>query len=182
MFRRCTAGTGTDTIEFSVTGTITLTSELPAITNTSPGSLTIDGSGQSITVDGAHSFQIFSVNSGATLNLQFLTIEDGSVTSILAAGGGISNHGTLTVANSTLSGNHAIGEGIGGVSFGGAIFNNVGATLTVTDSTFSTNQTTASGTGIEGKRRRHLERLRHGNRHQQHVFGQPGHTAQVALS
>ena len=101
-------------------------------------------------MDGAHSFQIFSVNSGATLNLQFLTIEDGSVTSILAEGGGISNQGTLTVANSTLSGNHAIGEGIGGVCFGGAIFNDVGATLTVTDSTFSANQTTASGTGSLG--------------------------------
>ena len=143
----CTAGTGTDTIDFSLSGTITLSSELPAITNTSPNSLTINGSGQSITVDGAHSFQIFSVNSGATLNLQFLTIEDGSVTSILAEGGGISNQGTLTVANSTLSGNHAIGEGIGGVSFGGAIFNDVGAALTVTDSTFSTNQTTAGNGG-----------------------------------
>jgi hypothetical protein len=46
------APTETSTINFSVSGTITLSSELPAVANTSPGSLTIDGSGQAITVDG----------------------------------------------------------------------------------------------------------------------------------
>jgi hypothetical protein len=42
-----------DTINFSVSGTITLGSALPAIAI----NLTIDGSGQSITIDGANSFQ-----------------------------------------------------------------------------------------------------------------------------
>ncbi len=57
----CAGGTGSDTIEFSIGGTIILGSSLPAIANTSPGSLTIDGS-ELITVDGANSFQIFKVN------------------------------------------------------------------------------------------------------------------------
>src|SRR5580700_6130633 len=65
--------TAVDTINFSVSGTITLVAALPAITNTSPGALTING-GNAITIDGAHSFQIFSVNAGATLSLQNLTI------------------------------------------------------------------------------------------------------------
>ncbi len=51
----CAVGTGTATINFSVSGAITLVgSGLPAIQNT----LTIDGTGQSITVDGANSFQV----------------------------------------------------------------------------------------------------------------------------
>jgi CSLREA domain-containing protein len=76
----CVAGTGTDTIRFGVSGTITITDPLPAIANASPGSLTIDGSGQAITVNGASAYQIFNVNSGATLNLQSLTLNDGIVT------------------------------------------------------------------------------------------------------
>ena len=48
----CPAGSGTDTINFSVGGTIELGSTLPTITNTSPNSLTIDGSGQAITING----------------------------------------------------------------------------------------------------------------------------------
>jgi CSLREA domain-containing protein len=45
----CTAGTGTDTIVFSVSGTIKLTvaSALPAVMNT----VVIDGSGQTIAID-----------------------------------------------------------------------------------------------------------------------------------
>jgi CSLREA domain-containing protein len=65
----CAAGTGTDTIIFSVSGTITLGSTLPAIENT----LTLDGSGQTITVDGAGLCQVLLVNNGATLNLNNLT-------------------------------------------------------------------------------------------------------------
>ena len=42
----CAAGTGTDNINFGVSGTITIGGTLPAIANTSPGSLTIDGTGQ----------------------------------------------------------------------------------------------------------------------------------------
>jgi predicted outer membrane repeat protein len=118
------------TINFSVSGTITLGSALPAIANSSPnGSLTIDGSGQAITVYGVSSYQIFSVNSGATLNLRNLTINDGLATD----GGGADNAGILTVTNCTFSDNFA--------DLGGGIDNEIGGTLTVTNTTFAGNVT-----------------------------------------
>jgi len=144
----CAAGTGNDTINFTVSGTITLGSTLPGIANT----LTIDGTGQTVTVSGNSLFGILVVNPGATLNLQFLTLTDGSVTGARAAtggnagGGAISNQGTLTVSNCTFSADLATGglgtgtTGNGGNSEGGAIFNN--GTLTVTNSTFSANLAT----------------------------------------
>ncbi len=93
----CAAGTGDDIINFSVSGTIRLgvNGTLPAIVNT----LTIDGTGQSITVDGATMYQVLWVDLGATLNLQFLTLEDGNVTAVTGAGygGAIVNNGTLNV-------------------------------------------------------------------------------------
>ena len=129
----CAAGTGTDTITFSVSGTITLSSALPAIANASTGSLTIDGSGQ--TIAGAGAYQVLVVDSGATLTLNNLTIENGSS----ASGGGVYNGGTLTVTNTTFSDNSA---SLGG----GGIYN--GGTLIVTNSTFSTNSASYYGGGI----------------------------------
>jgi len=61
-----TTPTVASTINFSVSGTITLGSGLPTILNTSSGGLTIDGSGQAITVNGVSTYQIFLVNAGAT--------------------------------------------------------------------------------------------------------------------
>src|SRR5208283_4160478 len=137
------AASGASTIEFSVTGTITLLSTLPAIT----GNLTIDGPTTSpgITISGDGSVQLMVVNSGATLNLQLLTLENGSVTGAPAQGGAIFNSGTLTVADSTFSGNQATGNG--GFGAGGAISN--GGAVTVTNSTFSGNHATG-GTGNVG--------------------------------
>ena len=126
-----------NTINFSVSGTITLGSTLPAIANTSPGSLTIDGSGQAITVDGASMFRILTVNSGSTLNLGFLTLTKGSVGASGGGGGAIFNNGTMTITNSTFSGNQAGGDG--------AAIENTQGTLSVTNSTFSANQTVGGG-------------------------------------
>ena len=133
----CAAGTGTDTINFSVSGTITLGSTLPDIANI----LTIDGSGHNVTVSGASLYGILVVNSGATLTLNDLTIADASSTADSSDGGGVTNNGTLTVTNCTFSDN-ASGWA------GGGIFNNLGAgTLTVTNCTFSGNTGTSSGGG-----------------------------------
>jgi len=127
-------GPGNPTINFSVSGPITLSSALPAVANISPYSLTIDGTGQSIAIDGsAGPYQILYVNSGATLTVNDLTIENGSSVD----GGGIQNEGTLTVTNSTLSGNTA--------NYGGGICNDGAGTLTVTNSTFSSNSASCCG-------------------------------------
>ncbi len=130
----CVAGSGTDTIQFSVAGTITLGATLPAITNV----LTISAPTASpgITVDGDNQFQVMQVSSGATLNLENLTIADGAG---VLTGGGIVNAGTLTVTNSTFSGNSATNRG-------GGIFND--GPLTVTNSTFSGNSAGSAGSGI----------------------------------
>jgi CSLREA domain-containing protein len=153
-------------IGFSVSGTITLGSTLPAIT----GTVIIDGTLEdTVTVDGASSYQVMVVNSDATLTLNDITIADGNATSGSATdgggvsnsgtltatnctfnangatgtnglGGGINNNGTLTVSNSLFSGNYATNGGYGG---GGGIFN--ASTLTVTNSTFSSNSASNGG-------------------------------------
>jgi hypothetical protein len=139
--------TGADTITFAsaVSGTITLASTLPTITD--PAGLAIDGPGASVlTVSGDHAVQVFNVASGAALALGRLTVADGGDGINVTDGGGIYNAGTLTIRNATLSGNR------GGYVFplgpsgnGGAIFNS--GTLTVSDSLVSAN-VAANGSGI----------------------------------
>jgi CSLREA domain-containing protein len=167
----CSAGTGTDTINFSVSGTIDLGSTLPAITNTSPDSLTIDGTGQSITISGQNLYQVMVFATG-TLKLANLTIANGNaggdgggiasngngnlltVTDCTFAnnsassgsqGGGISNDGTLTVTNSTFVGNGTpCCNGGAGIASGG------GAITIVTNSTFASNSAPGGdGGGIQ---------------------------------
>ena len=124
----CVAGTGNDTIVFSLSGKITVASTLPSPTAV----LEIDGSGQSIDIDGASASRIF-LNLTGTLTLNDLTISNGSST---GNGGGISSNSSLTVTDSTFTGNNAIG--------GGAIFN-FGGTLNITNCTFSGNVATDGG-------------------------------------
>src|SRR6185503_6495688 len=81
------AGAGADTITFSVSGTILLSSTLPAITD--PAGLVINGIGRSITISGNEAVRVMFVNSGAALTLRNLTIAGGSVNSNI--GGGIYN-------------------------------------------------------------------------------------------
>jgi uncharacterized protein YjdB len=101
-------------------------------------SMTVDATGHAIVVDGDNAQSVFVVNSGVTVTLKGLTIQHGSAVN----GGGVDNEGgTLTVTNSTLSGNAATNSGGGIRSLGGA--------LTVTTSTLSGNTTTGSGGGID---------------------------------
>src|SRR5271155_1187730 len=143
-----TAG-GTNNIQFNagVTGTITLGSTLPAIVSGETLTITGPTTSPGIAISGGNAVQLMVVNAGATLNLQFLTMEDGSATlgsTFGPAGGAIYNNGTLTVTNSTLSGNQATG-GSQGIGVGGAIWSE--GTLTVTDSTLSGNQATGGSQG-----------------------------------
>ena len=146
----CDLGTSTDTIQFNVTGTINLVDTLPAIT--SGTTLTITGpttSSSGIIIDGNSSVQILRVSSGGTLTLQYLTLQNGSVTGASGPSGGdgdggaVQNQGTLTTNNCTLSNNHATGgegtSGQGGSGRGGGIFN--AGTLSISGSTLASNET-----------------------------------------
>ncbi len=137
------ASVGEDTINFdpSLSGqTITLGSELRI---TDSAGLIIDGASANITVSGNNAVRVFDVI-GAKLTLNNLTVANGRG----ASGGGIYNNGgTLTVTNSTLSGNSAPYVG----TSGGGIINN-GGTLTVSNSTLSGNSANYAGGGIENIR------------------------------
>jgi len=144
------AASSGDTINVSVTGIITLTGGMLTIDK----SLTISGPGASdLAVSGNKAVQVFVVNSGATVAISGLTIENGAATN---GGGGISNAGMLTVTNSAITGNTTdmfgggiknfgiltlINSTVSGNSasccFGGGIYN--GATLTITNSTVAGN-------------------------------------------
>ncbi len=171
----CIAGAETDTITFVGNYTITLVgSQLPAITS----AIIINGNGAANTIIQASdcnpvtlpggctpaTYRIFAVTSTGNLTLDSLTVRnaycdgcgqagtygygggifnyEGTVTvtnSTLSGnkayvGGGIYNYGTLTVMDSTLSGN----SGGFGISSGGGIYND-GGTLTLTNSTLSGN-------------------------------------------
>ncbi len=126
--------TPTDDITFSVSGTIQLVSTLPTVFPY--GKVTIDGTGQSITINGENSYEILSADGKLTLN--DLTFENGSY----GYGGAIDNENSLTVTNCTFSGNSATGS----FGEGGAIYND--GTLTVNNSTFSGNSATHPGGAI----------------------------------
>jgi len=122
------AGAG-DTITFAhdcPTATpITLTSTQMISKN-----VTLDGMGHTVVISGGNAVRLFTVGSGVTFTVNALTLTGGKSGSG-KNGGAIDNNGTLTVTNSTLSGNSVNGGG------GGAIAN--GGTLTVTNSTLSGN-------------------------------------------
>src|ERR1700722_10690801 len=94
----------------------------------------INGSG-GVAIDGGNAFTVFTVNNGVNAVLNGLTITHGNG----ANGGGILNHGTLTINDSTLLDNSASASG-GGVYNDGA--------LTVNDSTFSENNAGIQGGGL----------------------------------
>ena len=132
---------GINTIDFSVTGTITLASTLPAITDSG---LTITGpAAPGITISGGGSVQAMVVDPGVTVSISDLTIEDAGSVIAVAFGGGIENNGgTLTVINCTISGNSAVA--------GGGIANVNDGVLNVTNSTISGNSANVDGGIISG--------------------------------
>ncbi len=156
------SGSGGTNFTDGTADTITTASQITIDKN-----LTIEGQAAnllSITYSGPFSgvSRVFVVNSGVTATLSKITVSGGQVTGG-EFGGGIQNLGTLTLANTTVSGNTASGGG--GISnagsltlnnstvannvanpFGGGIYST--GPLTVTNSTISGNS--ATGTGIGG--------------------------------
>ena len=143
----------------SVNNTTNGANGLPVIGGTRAVDLTITGSGDTIERVGSKQFCLFNVAPRASLTLDHVKLQQalnsyGSGVAINnhgtlmvsyctvsnISGGGISNSGgTVTVSNSTLSGNAA--------SNGGGI-NNSGGTVTVSNSTLSSNNAAIQGGGI----------------------------------
>lgn len=138
-------------------GTVTLTNgcvyTLTAINNTTDGggvglpvisgNVTIQGNGGTITrstAGGTPVFRLLDVASAGSLALSSVTLSNGLANNGTQGGGGIFNHGGLTISGSTFSGNSAPSSS--GTS-GGAI-NNSG-TLNVTTSTFTGNSAQEGG-------------------------------------
>lgn len=120
----------TDTIKFVIGGIISPATPLPNIN----GNLVIDGTGFKVTINGNNAKRVFYVQAGIVV-INNLTIQNGYTGSM---GGGIFNPGgTLTVTNSTFTGNKA--------GYGGAIASS--GPTTIANSTFYNNQATVNGGG-----------------------------------
>jgi hypothetical protein len=102
--------------------------------------LTLDGNGHKVTLSGGSSVRVFNVSGGVAFTLDNLTIAHGKdlgTASTLASGGGLYNNGgTVTITQSTFSGNEAVGGGAGAA--GGGLYSN-GGTVTISGSTFAQN-------------------------------------------
>lgn len=147
-----------DDVTFSVTGTIDLAAALPSLTEDinvvgpGAGSLTVlhgrfnVASGATVVLSGI-TISGGSGNGGGVFNAGTLTLDRvtvsgnscGSLNGGPSAGGGIWNYtdATLTVNDSTISGNSALGSSFYGPGLGGGIANY--GTLTLTNSTVSGN-------------------------------------------
>lgn len=100
------------------------------------GRLTITGTGAEVSIIDAGTLdRVFHVLANANVSMSGITIRNGNATS----GGGILNAGTLTISSSVLSENAG--------TTGGGINNVVGATLTITDTTISSNGRNLAGRG-----------------------------------
>src|SRR5205807_10564450 len=93
-----------DVITFACSGDIKLSSTLSI-----NGSMTLSGSGQSVTLDGGDSVGVLSVNSGRSLTLNTLTIAHGSGPGL--AGGGLFNRGGTASLSPTPCANNSAAHG-----------------------------------------------------------------------
>lgn len=145
-----------DTIDFGVTGTITLSSTLVIDKD-----LTISGPGAaSLSVSGNNSVVVFVTDFGTNVTISGLTVSGGFNASPGGWGGGILNRGSMTVSDCVITGNTIpAGGGPGGGIFnysslrllnsvvsgnsaaygGGGVWNNGNARLEIADSTISAN-------------------------------------------
>jgi CSLREA domain-containing protein len=160
----CTAGSGVDTISLP-TGFYILTIAGAGENANGTGDLDITGDvtingeygpGNTIIQAGTNSTngidRVLDVHSGATVEINDVTVRFGRTpgTSGEMCGGGIRNYGTLTLNNSTVSGNTAPTCIIGNC-WGGGICNKENATLTLNNSTVYYNTAASYGGGIRNR-------------------------------
>ncbi len=138
----CPAGSGTDTIIVPA-GTYTLTLagiEDSALTGDLDitQSVTINGAGVSTIIKQQGTFdRIFEIFSPAQVTLTGMQVQSGNDTSGFG-GGGIRNHGTLTLSNVLLIANQSDSEG-------GSLKNESGASATLNGVSFANNTAPAGG-------------------------------------
>jgi hypothetical protein len=109
--------------------------------------LTIQGPGANLlTISGNNASRVFNISSGVTVTLDRLTIANGRTSS--RVGGGILNNdgSTLTLTNSTVSGNSISGNT--NIKQGGGIFNS--GTVNLTNSTLSGNSVSGGASANVG--------------------------------
>ena len=111
-----------DTITFSITGTITLTSGALNIDK----NLTIQGPGPNkLKISGNRASRVFVIQGGKVVTLAGLTITGGvadkSSPIVVSIGGGVLSFGSLTLSNDVVSDNEALGGAIPGFGPGYAI-------------------------------------------------------------
>ncbi|HEX3143816.1 MAG TPA: choice-of-anchor Q domain-containing protein [Pyrinomonadaceae bacterium] len=130
------AACGPVTINFKVSGTITLTALLPSLQHdviiNGPGAGILRVSGNNVQT------QIFKIDSTFTVQINGLSMQLANGNN---QGGGIQNNGNLTLTDCNVSNNHA--------AKAGGIQNNAGATLTISGCTISHNVSTTGGGGIQ---------------------------------
>jgi filamentous hemagglutinin family protein len=149
-------GTVQNGVDVAATGgTVKLATATYTLANTVniTKNIIVNGAGSASTkVSGNNAVQVFNVAAGSTVTLEGMSIVNGKTIGPNGnnfsnggngEGGGIYNAGTLTVSNSTFSGNFSNGGdgfgefGVGGVGNGGGIYN--AGILIVSNSTFSGN-------------------------------------------
>ena len=132
------ANIGGGVIRVTCTGTIIFEDKLDI---TADVTINNDSGGEVIFDETGDDNRFFIVDSGASLALDGFTLQNGNAEN----GGAIFNNrnGTLTISNSTFTGNSANFDG-------GAIFNDRNGTLTISDSTFTDNSADDAGGAIYG--------------------------------
>lgn len=126
-----------DTIKFEADYQIRLKNQL-----TINGNLTIDGTGQRITLNGQKNVRVFQIESGDVI-FKNITITNGAAKDGNGGGVWIKTDATVTVNNCLITENKTM---TGGDHQGGGIFNE--GTLMVNNSTFSKNTVRKKGAGI----------------------------------
>ena len=169
-YHGCTGGSGTDTINFSVTGTINLGSQLPLV-QTAMNFVGPGASSLTIRRNTGGNYRLLWVFKAVPVNISGITFANGqegpgslcgaagiynhpgavmTITDSVffhniadCSGGGLFNEGTITIIRTTFNANDGGPEGEGG-----ALFNNYGGTMTVIDSSFVGNLGRINGGAI----------------------------------